>query len=431
MPNKMKISVSKLQKIILYFMIFYVFDKNLFDLVTFGVSKIAYYAIVFVGAILCLIKLSLNSKYRKIVASFILYVAVIIANGLLYADAEHMSVGIIEYITYPLAFFALLYYFNSVNDYYKLFLRIIYWSGFTSILAVIEYLTRKSLLTQTASSMYTYYNGLSSFRAVVFVGSPMMLGILLAVSLIVAVYFLNVFKNKKLCKIVVLDLMGLMATGSRGPLLFCVVGIAVMYIYFFKQRIVGKSTFIKIFFLVMVALLFTLGLIVNPDFSIGIPAVDTLISRFSSVFNTKEYGNAERLTLWTYYLNKFSKRPIMGYGIATTSAAISTNAYAKYNNIVTESGVIARLVETGLMGTLTYYGFMFVVLKCSIQGSLKMRYKGTYRNTAIFVVGVIVLILLEDIILQISLDLFCTFAVWMILAFSLSMRMKSERTTLS
>ena len=427
----MKISVSKLQKIILYFMIFYVFDKNLFDLVTFGVSKIAYYAIVFVGAILCLIKLSLNSKYRKIVASFILYVAVIIANGLLYADAEHMSVGIIEYITYPLAFFALLYYFNSVNDYYKLFLRIIYWSGFTSILAVIEYLTRKSLLTQTASSMYTYYNGLSSFRAVVFVGSPMMLGILLAVSLIVAVYFLNVFKNKKLCKIVVLDLMGLMATGSRGPLLFCVVGIAVMYIYFFKQRIVGKSTFIKIFFLVMVALLFTLGLIVNPDFSIGIPAVDTLISRFSSVFNTKEYGNAERLTLWTYYLNKFSKRPIMGYGIATTSAAISTNAYATYNNIVTESGVIARLVETGLMGTLTYYGFMFVVLKCSIQGSLKMRYKGTYRNTAIFVVGVIVLILLEDIILQISLDLFCTFAVWMILAFSLSMRMKSERTTLS
>ena len=85
------------------------------------------------------------------------------------------------------------------------------------------------------------------------------------------------------------------------------------------------------------------------------------------------------------------------------------------------------MVETGLMGTLTYYGFVFVVLKSSIQGSLKKKYKGTYRNTAIFVVGVVTLILLEDIILQISLDLFCTFALWMILAFSLSMRMKNER----
>ena len=423
----MKISISKLQRIILYFMIFYVFDKNLFDLITFGLSKTVYYAIVFVGAVLCMIKLTLSSKYRKIIILFALYVIVIIVNGLLYADAEHMSVGLIEYITYPLAFFALLYYFKAVNDYYSLFLRVIYWSGITSFLAVIEYLTKKSLLTQTASSMYTYYNGLTSFRAVVFVGSPMMLGILLAVSLIIAVYFVNVYKNKKIYKIVILDVLGLMATGSRGPLLFCVIGIAIMYIYFLKQKIVGKSTVVKIFLFMILAFLFIIVLIINPEFSVGIPAIDTLISRFSSVFNTKESGNAERLTLWSYYLNKFSKKPIMGYGIATTSALISTNAYATYNNIVTESGVIARLVETGLMGTLTYYGFVFVVLKSSIQGSLKKKYKGTYRNTAIFVVGVVTLILLEDIILQISLDLFCTFALWMILAFSLSMRMKNER----
>lgn len=423
----MKISISKLHRIILYFMIFYVFDKNLIDLMTFGLSKTLYYAIVFIGAILCMIRLAANSKYRKIVVYFVVYVAVIIVNGILYADAEHMSVGVIEYISYPLAFFALLYYFRAEKNYDKLFLRIVYWGGITSILAVIEYLTKKSLLTQTASSMYTYYNGLSSFRAVVFIGSPMMLGILLAVSLIVAVYYLNVYKKRKLYIIVILDLMGLMATGSRGPLLFCIVGIAVMYIYFFKQKIVGKNTFLKIILLVMLAFLFVVILIINPEFSIGVPAIDTLISRFSSVFNTKEYGNAERLTLWAYYLNKFSQKPIMGYGIATTSAQIATNTYATYNNIVTESGVIARLVETGLMGTLTYYCFMLTVLESSIQSSLKTKYEGTYRNTAIFVIGVVVLILLEDIILQISLDLFCTFALWMILAFSLSMRMKSGK----
>ena len=423
----MKISISKLHRIILYFMIFYVFDKNLIDLMTFGLSKTLYYAIVFIGAILCMIRLAANSKYRKIVVYFVVYVAVIIVNGILYADAEHMSVGVIEYISYPLAFFALLYYFRAEKNYDKLFLRIVYWGGITSILAVIEYLTKKSLLTQTASSMYTYYNGLSSFRAVVFIGSPMMLGILLAVSLIVAVYYLNVYKKRKLYIIVILDLMGLMATGSRGPLLFCIVGIAVMYIYFFKQKIVGKNTFLKIILLVMLAFLFVVILIINPEFSIGVPAIDTLISRFSSVFNTKEYGNAERLTLWAYYLNNFSQKPIMGYGIATTSALIATNTYATYNNIVTESGVIARLVETGLMGTLTYYCFMLTVLESSIQGSLKTKYEGTYRNTAIFVIGVVVLILLEDIILQISLDLFCTFALWMILAFSLSMRMKSGK----
>lgn len=291
----MRISISKLHRIILYFMIFYVFNKNLFDFVTFNITKSVYYVVVFIGAEICLTKLILNSKYRKIAMAFILYVGVILANGLLYADAEHMSVGVIEYITYPLVFFALLYYFKSINDYYRLFLSIIYWSGLTSILAVVEYITKKSLLTQTASSMYTYYNGLSSFRAVVFVGSPMMLGILLAVSLLVTVYFVNAYKNKKLYKIIVLDLLGLMATGSRGPLLFCFVGIVIMYVYFFKLRMVGKSTFIKILLLVMVAFSFTMVLLINPEFSIGIPEVDTLISRFSSVFNTKEYGNAERL----------------------------------------------------------------------------------------------------------------------------------------
>lgn len=427
----MKKPVLKLKRIILYYMIFYVFDKNFIDLMTFGLSKIVYYTLIFVGATICLAKLFLNLRYRKIVVSFLLYVTVIVVNGLLYADAEHMFVGVIEYVTYPLAFFALLYYFESVQDYYRLFTRIIYWSGFTSVLAVIEYITKKSVLTQTASSMYTYYDGVRSFRAIVFVGSPMMLGVLLAVSLIIAIYFINVYKNKKLYKIVILDLLGLMATGSRGPLLFCLVGIAVMYIFFFKQRIVGKGAFSRILLLVMIAFLFTMILLINPNFSIGISEIDTLISRFSSVFDTKEYGNAERLTLWSYYLNKFAQKPIMGYGIATTSALISTNAYATYNNIVTESGVIARLVETGLMGTLTYYGFMFVVLKSSIHGSLRMKYRGTYRNTAIFVVGIVVLILLEDIILQISLDMFCTFALWLILAYSLSMRMKTEGAGIS
>ena len=426
MFRKMKITVSKLQRIILYFMIFYVFNKNLFDLITFGYSKILYYALVFIGASICMIKLSMNSRYRKIVISFILYVIVIIINGLLYADIEHMTVGIIEYITYPLSFFALLFYFKSVNNYYKLFVRIMYWSGFTSILAIIEYLTKKSLLTQTASSMYTYYDGLRSFRAIVFVGSPMMLGILLAVSLIITIYFAAIFKNKKFYVIILLNFLGLMATGSRGPLLFCIVGIAVMYIYFFKQKIVGRNTFIKIFVFIIALFFFTILLIINPDFSIGVPAIDTLISRFSSVFNTKEFGNAERLNLWSYYLNKFFQKPFLGYGIATTSALISTNVYATYNNVVTESGVIARLVETGILGTLTYYSFMFIVLKSSINGSLKSKYKGSYRNTAIFVIGVVVLILLEDIILQISLDMFCTFALWMILSFSLSMRMKNE-----
>ena len=132
-------------------MIFYVFDKNLIDLMTFGLSKTLYYAIVFIGAILCMIRLAANSKYRKIVVYFVVYVAVIIVNGILYADAEHMSVGVIEYISYPLAFFALLYYFRAEKNYDKLFLRIVYWGGITSILAVIEYLTKKSLLTQTAS----------------------------------------------------------------------------------------------------------------------------------------------------------------------------------------------------------------------------------------------------------------------------------------
>ena len=165
------------------------------------------------------------------------------------------------------------------------------------------------------------------------------------------------------------------------------------------------------------------------DVKTGIDGIDTIIKRFGNTFNSKESGNTARIMIWTYYLNEFIVSPYIGRGIAITSNLV-TNNLSHFNGLFTiavaESGLLTRLVETGLIGTVLYYVF---IIKCA-KNSFKRK---VYANNRllnlnnILVIGVLIIFFLEDIILQISTDIFANFIVLMILVTIASI---NERTNI-
>lgn len=411
---------KKIQDYLLYYMIIYMLNKSLWDHFLGSISKGLYYAILFACALGGIIKLAKKKESRRVVYCFLLYVFVIVLNGRFIANDEQRPVGYMEYLVYPLAFFAISFCMDRKKSYKNILTLFVYWGTLTALMALVEYARKAPLISSLENYEYHYYNGrtiITAYRPFVFIGSPMVLAILLGMAVVLCVYLSEFEKRKRMKYLVPIILLGIFATGSRAPLLSTVIGIVAMYYY--KERLGrGNKKFmtwclIGIFGLLFLFLLTTFF----PNFKTGISFVDTMYSRFATTLDFKqEWGNVERLARWSYYLGKFVKNPIFGYGIASTSAAVASNAYATVHGVTTESGIIGRLVETGIIGCIPYYCMFFSAISLSYK-RLKGYAKERRESTFFALIGTVVLFLVEDAVLQVSLDIFATFAVWLFIAF--------------
>ena len=408
---------------IMYFMIFYILNKNLFDLISFGVLKYLYYGVVVIGSVLGIIESFRKQSRTPFLIAFLVYALIVVANGLLTFDSERFVVGLTEYLSYPIVFFPLLYFskgFKKTIQIRKLLYSIIIWGALASLLAVFEYITKQSILYGTSVATYKFFDGTESYRAGVFIGSPMILAVVFGSILILSVFFFEARKQGWMVIPIILLLVGIFATGSRGPLLFTFIGVIFEYILLVSNHFARAGKLRIVIALVVFAFIFIV-LCVAIDVKFGNPVIDNVISRFASVFNLEEEGNGGRIMIWSYYIGKFFENPIIGYGISATSYKVVNNMshfIGYFTIIVAESGLLTRLVETGLLGTISYAIF----LATSIFYGCRMHQrkgKDRYLNSLnIVITGIMVLFVLEDIILQISNDIFANFIVFMFISLS-------------
>lgn len=419
----MKFKMSQIRQYILYMMIFYILNKNFWDLIFGSLTKNLYYSLVFLGTICCFYRYLSQKRMRTIFILFSLYCIIVFCNGVFLSNTEQFSVGIIEYISYPFSFFALLYFMKDQTEYFNLFNKIMAWGALTSILAIYEFIVKKPVLPGSEGMIYTFDNGASSYRSTVFIGSPMMLGVVLAAIFILTLYYYYLYRNRRYFFYLTFDLLGILCTGSRGPLIGCLIGACVMYYFLCKNDGMSRNVFVLTMLIIVITAIIIMTKMIFPSFSFGIETLDFMIYRVTSALNfSTEWGNVERLNRWTYYISKFIEKPFVGYGIATTSAAVKTNIAVTTHGITTESGVLARLVETGIIGFVSYLLFFIEVVK---QAFLS---KNEGDRSKLFVIGIVVLFTIEDMVLQISLDLFCTFILWFALAYIYNLEMNvSER----
>lgn len=418
---------AKIKTILLYVMTMYVLNKELVDWMLGGASKLIYYGLVAGCALLGMLQLLTKERSRSLVLNYVAYCVIVLLNGLILSNSEQFKVGIIEYVTNSLVFFSLLFLMSGSKEHTNLLKTIVVWGVITSVLAVYEYVAQEPVLPDYEGKLSLFQNGSSSYRATVFIGSPMILGVVLGAAMIIACYFHYKERNLLYLGAAVVILGGILCTGSRGPLLCAVGGMVVMYAVIFLRNGISRATAIVLGAGCGLCLLVVLFLLLNPDFKTGIEQVDFLIYRFTSSFDfSNEWGNVERLNRWGYYIGEFLKRPMFGYGLASTSAEVSTNQMVTAHGITTESGVLARLVETGLVGTIAYYSLLILSLKKGLRGLFRDKLNRDQSDTRFFAVGVVALLLFEDVILQISLDLFCNYVMWFALAYVVNRQLQSD-----
>lgn len=411
------IKISSLKKVIIYYIFIYMLNKNLWDYLFGPAAKNLYYSVLLVSAAIGIIKMcSEKSKEKKIIVlSFIIYSIVVIWNGIALSNIEQRSVGYIKYLIYPLIFFSVYSIKYKKIDFDQLMDFFMKWAGVTSVLGVYEYIIKKPIIPTSSTRIYVYFDGTSSYRACVFIGSPMILAIVLAVALVVTFYYYHFRKKFIYCGLIILILIGIFVTGSRAPLISAVVGLFIMYYKLEKFSKIGPRTTLTLIWCFCSGLLMILTFCVFPDIQIGIPPVDNIISRFSSVFNfSSEWGNVERLARWSYYIGVFKRNMLTGIGLATTSAEVASNVNVTAHGITTESGVLGHLVEIGLIGSIPYYSFLFSCIYSVQKKTKKFVKQGTYMY--FMICGIISLYLIEDVVLQISLDIFGQFIIFFFLA---------------
>ena len=419
-------SMKKVEKYIPIVLWMYILNKQLWDWMTCGVSKIVFYLLLLIGAGFGIVMLWREKRFRGIPISFGIYSIIIVLNGIVFSNAEQFKVGIKSYLLYPIALFALVYYMKDIKNLQYSFKPMIYWGSITSVLAIVEFALGQSVLPGYIGRTYTFANGASVYRSTVFIGSPLTLAVALGSSVIITLFFLHKEKKMWLFFAMCLQVIGILCTSSRAPLVFTVCGCLIMGILFWREGSVSNKI-VKILVGIMAgAILVLVWLMCNPEFKTGIDTIDYFIYRITSMLDfTGEWGNVGRIKIWTYYIEQFKKAPFLGYGIASTSAEVLSNRlidFGGFKQIVTESGVLARLVETGIVGTLGYYIF---IGNCIWTGYISVFEKKVYmehERILLAGIGVVALVFLEDIILQVSLDIFVVFVLMYVLAYAISLK---------
>ena len=123
-----------------------------------------------------------------------------------------------------------------------------------------------------------------------------------------------------------------------------------------------------------------------------IPFVNMIFLRLKSVleFGQDNTTNYVRKTRWEFALHLFESNPLFGYGVS------STGVHSR-SQIITESGILKKLSETGIVGFLLYYSFC---IYCVISNYKKCNINKN-KNYSSLALGVISAIFIENIILQV------------------------------
>lgn len=385
--------IKKLENIMLYYCIFYLCTFYLFDVMVGRIFKYIFFACLIYGIIGYFFR-KLISKSLKYNTVFILGVAVFLVfvfQCFNVKESEQMMRGFYQYPFYLLIICSTSYMSRNVNidNMIKLLTR---YGVVLSVCALYEQISHHYIVGVGING-YFYKailvdeNTSSSIRAAVFSGSPLVFGMLMAILTVISFYCL--LQKKCVLNFIVMlaNFFGLVLSYSRAPLVFTVISMAFMYLYYDNELLfrLKKSRVTKILFYFFLALLLLLLS------SLFIPKVAFLFQRVMTIFNwDSNDANVTRFVIWQNVLKMiFDGNTFwIGEGPGYASGAIG---------FATESGVLKRLLELGVFSFFLYYFFLYRCVKKGTEISRKRNNKYVILSRS-----VILCILLEDIILQIT-----------------------------
>lgn len=391
------------RELIVIFFLIYFTSKLLWDSLFFSVFE--YLSLILIaGVALKFFLVRFNSCSKRDFNTFLIWSAFclyVVLNSIFQSTTgKQFFRSLYEYVFYSLIFFAAYYLTDKCNlekcvKYVSLFGILI------AFLSWLEFFTHSYIVFDGKSSdLYGQYQG---FRAVVFSRSFLSHGVILGVFSICSLY--SFFKTRRFTWLIicVLQYATILTTGSRGPLVSFGIAIVFMILFYVKCDF-GKKYF-KIalgvlFFLLLIGLIMLFS-----NCSTSIATVDYFLLRIRKIFDWKgDAGNVGRLEIWKQSLNWFKTDVLFGIGPSKTGSW-STETIG-----VTESGVLKRLCELGIIGFAIHYFFVIRIIVKGVKTIKKLDRADRYKMIWLF--GILVGILIHDCVLQATEEIMVSFFMW-------------------
>ena len=241
------------------------------------------------------------------------------------------------------------------------------------------------------------------------VGSPLTLGMVLACSSIMSLYMITT-KSKKYIFVMILNLLGMFCSQSRGPIVSFIIGIITAYVcktYSEGKNIINQTIKIVIGILFLIIFLYLLITFLGTHFIF----FEDLFIRLSTIFvwNEAEMSNFARMQHWMTAIDIFKQNPIIGQGVSSTGNHGTTG-------FIPESGILKTFVETGILGSILYFGTIY-------GGVFSLLSRKNHSIRFYYFFAIFVAINMENIVLQI----FESVSVFFILSLSIAIMSYDER----
>lgn len=357
---------------------------------TENIKYIFILTVVFLTLSFFLSKKRIN-KYSKSILLLVVFWIYAIFSSLINGGSELLLYTVERYIFYNLIFFVCLTIVNRIN-WIHLFKFLVAYGVVDAVVSIIEFFTQKQMFAiggVTHSIVQLY--GDNSLRTFGLNGNYFLLAELLCVCAFVSLYLYKE-TNKKIYLFSLLVIsFGIFCSGSRGYYVAFTCGMFLIFFFYTFEKGTTKKTFI-IFLSIVAVLISALLIIFFTDIHIGLTTIDRFLDRFRSITDfSSNAANVTRFKLWINAINEWRTHFWFGNGASCTDLR-----YSAFKN-VTESGLLKRFVELGLIGTMLQYSSMLFPI---IKGIKKYKNNKSLNRFDIPFFAIILVFFVEDLILQ-------------------------------
>ena len=319
--------------------------------------------------------------------------------------------GITQYILFPLVFIVAAKRASCIN--YQNLFRFISFINIPNLLgSFYEHISGNYIL----STSHIQYLQDGAIRTAAFVGDMISLPLILGFCTLIVLYKCITTKNPIYLFLSILYAAGTFISQSRGPFMAMVIGAIVMLILLSNKNstksILGRNSVIAIIFITLL-LWYAYYLIVQTtilDNTVFAGFADRIRTIFIWDNSNGDASNATRVEIWINMFDMFLSNPWLGIGIGTTGSDRLVTIGA------TESALIKRLVELGLVGMTINLAMYFVMLRTALV-NIRNTHDIKDKEIKIVLFSIVVVILIEGIVLQIDEYFPATTFMWIAMAY--------------
>lgn len=378
----------------------YITSKMLWDRIPY-IFELLFWGTILINAFTFFYNSKIQKRNGKIILLSIIVYSYVLLNAMIKDTPSQLARCIYEYIVYMLIMFYFIRIRKKINLNFCLTI-ISYWGLIIAALTWFEYITKNYILNDLSAYGTILYVGSNGFRSAVFTRSFLSHGVVLGIFSLFFLQLWNQYKKRKFMAGCLFCYSAILATGSRGPLVafFC----AIIFFEFFDAFIVekrnsGRTKFILLGMIGLLALLIILTINVNPSGS----SIEYFIYRIQNVFNWKgDAGNSGRILIWTKSINDyFAKAPLFGIGPS------KTGSWGNGSLGVTESGLLKRLCELGIVGFVLFYTTIIYILR-----KPRRKYSKECKKEIEFWLSIFLGIFINDITVQSTEEIMVAFWWW-------------------